>query len=225
MAWDVFRCGGTVSELHELDLIDGKRSIWTFEPSASAVALGSTQQDDVLDAAAVRRLGLDVTRRRSGGGIVIVEPSGSAWVDVVIGADDPLWSADVGTAFMWVGEAWARAAHAVRATDQSDQLSVHTGAPLWAGDSRIVCFAGVGVGEVHIDGRKLVGMSQRRTRIGARFQCLVHHDFRADLSFDVLAAPLRTDHLRERLRTSVATAVDLELLVDAFIDELQNLPG
>ena len=38
----------------------------------------------------------------------------------------------------------------------------------------LVCFAGVGPGEVLAGGRKLVGISQRRTRAGARFQCAVH---------------------------------------------------
>ena len=37
--------------------------------------------------------------------------------------------------------------------------------------SRLVCFAGLGPGEVTVDGRKVVGISQRRTRAGARFQC------------------------------------------------------
>ncbi len=44
--------------------------------------------------------------------------------------------------------------------------------------SSLVCFAGLGPGEVTVDGRKLVGISQRRTRAGARFQCAVYsrHD-------------------------------------------------
>ena len=37
----------------------------------------------------------------------------------------------------------------------------------------MVCFAGLGTGEVTVAGRKCVGMSQRRTRAGARFQCAV----------------------------------------------------
>ena len=39
--------------------------------------------------------------------------------------------------------------------------------------SHAICFAGVGPGEVLIDGAKVVGISQRRTRAGARFQCAV----------------------------------------------------
>ena len=35
----------------------------------------------------------------------------------------------------------------------------------------MVCFAGIGPGEVLVGGRKVVGISQRRNRGGARFQC------------------------------------------------------
>jgi hypothetical protein len=37
--------------------------------------------------------------------------------------------------------------------------------------SSLVCFDGFGPGEVLLDGRKLVGMSQRRTRTASRLQC------------------------------------------------------
>jgi hypothetical protein len=38
--------------------------------------------------------------------------------------------------------------------------------------SSLVCFAGLGAGEVvSADGQKVVGISQRRTRHGALFQC------------------------------------------------------
>ena len=35
--------------------------------------------------------------------------------------------------------------------------------------SSLVCFGGVGAGEVTVDGRKVVGLAQRRTRHGAWF--------------------------------------------------------
>jgi hypothetical protein len=51
------------------------------------------------------------------------------------------------------------------------------GGEVWRGGlvrtpwSARVCFAGLGPGEVVLKGRKVVGMSQRRTRHGALFQC------------------------------------------------------
>jgi lipoate-protein ligase A len=39
---------------------------------------------------------------------------------------------------------------------------------------RLVCFGANGPGEVLVNGRKTVGVAQRRTRDGARFQCIVY---------------------------------------------------
>ncbi|HZQ29045.1 MAG TPA: hypothetical protein VFA94_15215 [Acidimicrobiales bacterium] len=133
---------------------------------APALVLGSTQP--WTDARAGS--GLDVVRRHSGGGAVLVEPGGVAWVDVFLPAGDPLWSDDVGQAFWWLGDAWA----AALASLGMDGLSVHRGGLISTRWSRMVCFAGLGAGEVTDGaGAKLVGMAQRRTRAGALFQCAV----------------------------------------------------
>jgi lipoate-protein ligase A len=46
--------------------------------------------------------------------------------------------------------------------------------------SELVCFAGLGPGEVTVGGRKVVGISQRRTRDAARFQCVAYETWDAD---------------------------------------------
>jgi len=51
------------------------------------------------------------------------------------------------------------------------EASWHDGPMVCTPWCRQVCFAGIGPGEVTIDGHKVVGMSQRRTRAGALFQC------------------------------------------------------
>jgi lipoate-protein ligase A len=130
-----------------------------------ALVLGSTQP-----AALVPDPPIDVVRRRSGGGAVLVEPGDVAWVDVFLPAGDPLWQDDVGRSFWWLGDAWAAA---LEALGLAGRVEVHKG-PLVAGPwSPLVCFAGLGPGEVTVDGRKAVGMAQRRTRAGALFQCAV----------------------------------------------------
>ena len=43
--------------------------------------------------------------------------------------------------------------------------------------------------EVLVDGDKLVGISQRRTRHGARFQCMVHIRWSPDVLIGLLAEP------------------------------------
>ncbi len=52
--------------------------------------------------------------------------------------------------------------------------------------SDLVCFAGLGRGEVTVAGRKVVGISQRRTRDGARFQCAVLHHWNPAALLDAL---------------------------------------
>ncbi|MGQ0520598.1 MAG: lipoyl protein ligase domain-containing protein [Actinomycetota bacterium] len=112
---------------------------------------------------------IEVVRRRSGGGAVLVEPGRVVWADVVVPAGDPLWQVDVGRAAWWLGEAWAAALADLGLAG----AAVHRGGLVRTRWSALVCFAGLGPGEVTVAGRKAVGISQRRTRDGALFQCAV----------------------------------------------------
>ena len=107
-------------------------------------------------------------RRRSGGGVVFVHPDDSIWIDVTIPRDDPLWVDDVSESMLWLGEVF------VDALSQWMTTTVHRGA-FDAGESgRDVCFASAAPGEVFAGDAKVVGISQRRTREGARFQCVTY---------------------------------------------------
>ena len=70
-----------------------------------------------------------------------------------------------------------------------------------------VCFAGIGPGEVvgaATDGRKLVGLSQRRTRRGARLQSAVHLRFDPAATTDLLdLAPAERTAARAELAAGV----------------------
>lgn len=97
-------------------------------------------------------------------------PGDIVWVSVWIPAHDALWSPDVGRAFWWLGQAWAGALEDL--TEEAG-FDVHTGPMITSRWSRVVCFAGLGPGEVSSRGKKVVGLSQRRTREGALFHCAV----------------------------------------------------
>ena len=148
---------------------------------ADALVLGSTQA-----APAVAPAGLDVVRRRSGGGAVLLEPGGQVWVDVFIPRGDPLWDDDVARAFLWLGEVWVSALASVGVTG----AAVHHGGLCTTQWSRAVCFAGLGTGEVTIGERKVVGLSQRRTRAGALFQCAVPLVWSPERIVAALGAPV-----------------------------------
>ena len=162
MPWPVEHHEGPAADLHALG-VPGERLVRLLEVARPALVLGSTQAESIVvgDAA-----GVDVVRRRSGGGAVLVEPGRLVWVDVAIGRDDPLGHDDVGKAFHWLGAAGAAALGIAGAT-------VHRGGLIRTAQSDLVCFAGLGPGEVTVDGAKAVGMAQRRTREGALFQCAV----------------------------------------------------
>lgn len=165
--WEVRRSSGSAGAFHDLDLEGpARRALWVHEVDAPTLVLGSTQPAAVVDPEAASAASVTVVRRRSGGGAVLVEPGGVVWVDVILPAGDPLWDDDVARATHWVGEAWAGAL-----ADCDQPAEVHRRGPAETAWSRLVCFGGLGPGEVTLAGRKVVGIAQRRTRAGARFQC------------------------------------------------------
>jgi lipoate-protein ligase A len=173
----VTRRGGTVRELHELDpLADASSAahVWWMQPEDTAIVLGSRQSPDIVDTAECARLGIDVVKRRSGGGAVLVVPDQLVWVDIVAppgGAPDDVPNDvpnDVRGSMLWAGEMWQRAL--MPFVGDGGELTVHGGSMIATPWSDLVCFAGLGPGEVSLDGRKLVGLSQRRTRNGVRIQ-------------------------------------------------------
>lgn len=164
------RLTGTVAELHARDPFAAgplaAPEVWWCDFTDAAIVLGSSQPDDVLDRDAVAAAGLSIVRRRSGGGAVLLVPGAVVWIDLVLPAGT--WPADVRASMVAAGELWRAALGTV--------ARVHTGGMLTSAWSPAVCFAGVGPGELVLDqpARKLVGLSQRRGRHGARIQGLVH---------------------------------------------------
>ena len=186
-----------------------------FVPTARAVVLGSTQRDEIVDRDVATARGIAVARRRSGGGAVLVDAS-VVWVDFSIARDDPLWVDDIGHSMQWVGELWCAALQRVGIA-----ADVHRDRPIVSPLARAICFCGVGHGEVLADGRKAVGISQRRTRDGARFQTVLMT--RRD---DTLIDVLRLDD-RDAARASYAAAVfetdrPARALLDALIEQLSD---
>lgn len=149
---------------------DRRVHIWWFEPAVEALVLGSTQTEGVVDLDMCRHLGIDVVRRRSGGGLVHLTREGTLWLDVVIPVEHPLWIPDVTASANWLGDVWIDALSTVGVRE----LNQHRSRLERTATSDLICFAGRGPGEVFLaSGSKVVGISQRRTRTHARFQCAV----------------------------------------------------
>ena len=160
---------GGAGEFHSRDLPFGRR-LWLVEPARPALVLGSSQQASEVDATAAASLGLEVCARRTGGGAVWLDPECSVWVDLTIGRDDPLWCDDVPISGVWLGEVFAKVLAPLSAGTVEVWSEPYVAHPL----ARALCFAGLAPGEITVSGSKAVGVSQRRTRDGARFQCILY---------------------------------------------------
>ena len=180
----------------------GGREVWLHcweSEKRGALVLGSSQPEDLVNAEVLQRRGLELVKRQSGGGAVLVVPESVVWIDVFIPRDDPLWEDDVGKSALWLGETWQ-----ATLLEFGVSAEVHQG-PYQPGEwGELICFAGRAAGEVFVDDKKSVGISQRRTRQGARFQTALARQWNiTDLSL-LLNLPPKD---RSRLETETATAV------------------
>lgn len=183
--WQVTSVRGSAGEFHRRepeDDTDAVRELWWFEVDRPAIVLGSAQPEHTVDAVRCVREGIEIVRRRSGGGSVLMYPGEILWVDVILPADDPLADADVGRSMWWIGEVWAEALEDLGVVG----TAIHRGPLVATAWSQLVCFDGVGAGEVLVDGRKAVGVSQRRTRHWSRIQTAMHLRWRAELVGDLV---------------------------------------
>lgn len=192
-------------------------AVWWHRVDRPTLVLGSAQPATLVDPARAAALGVEVTRRRSGGGLVLVHPDHSRWLDVVVPAGHERWSDDVGVASHWLGRAWAEAVRSTLPGPDAGQVRAHEGALARTRWSGVLCFAGLGPGEVTVGPAKVVGTSQRRTRGWARFQCLVL----AQPDLDLLTPLLRPDTLPGPLDElddiAMGHPLDLDLVVARFL--------
>ncbi len=200
--WSFERCTASAGALHGWEPPPGARVARWCDVDAPALVVGSAQREATSDAVACARRGVDVVRRRSGGGGVLTWPGELVWLDVVVPVGDRLWDDDVGRAMWWLGEVWAAALRSCGL----DEIDVHRGPLVRSPWSSTVCFEGLGPGEVTVGGRKAVGISQRRTRRWAWMQASVHLRWRGDVVRSLVVDP--TDDAPE-LRTPFCLADEL----------------
>lgn len=181
-----------------------------------SLVLGSAQGDDTADADALAAVGAGLVRRRSGGGAVVVRPGGQIWFDAWVPRGDALWQEDIVAGALWMGEAWSSALASLGLT-----ATVHRGRATKNDWSGLVCFAGMGPGEVSVAGRKVVGLSQRRVRAGARLQSLALAHWEPAEVADMLAI----DHSRRRrlVEEVAGAAAGLDVVLPGVADDHARL--
>ena len=153
--------------------LDAGGAMWVPSlQTAKTLVLGSSQPEATVDAAYLEQANIGIARRRSGGGAVLVSHDDIVWFDIITDRTHPHWDDDVVRSFEWLGLACQRAL-----TSLGIDTEMHTGRLITSPWSSTICFAGIGPGELVIDSgtttRKVVGISQRRTRDRARFQVAI----------------------------------------------------
>ena len=216
MEWGRHDWTGTAADFHAMEL-PYERALWWCNVETPTVILGSTQSLDDVNQKSADESGVLVSRRRSGGGAVFVHPSDSVWIDITISRDDPLWKDDVAQSMLWLGELFVEALSPwVHAEVFRDTFSNGI-------DGRVVCFASSSPGEVFIGANKLVGISQRRGRDGARFQCVLYRHWRPGEWSQILAS----SDVRSRVAEIAVSTLDIpaQTIVNAISDQLSGLSG
>ena len=208
------------------------------------LVLGSTQPAELPFPDAVRAGGVEVVRRRGGGGAVYLEPGDHLWIDAWIPRGDALWSVDVALAAEWVGAWWLTALAEVTAGGGGGRedgvgvgvdagggvgrggggdnaaWSVHRGRSVPGELGELVCFAGRGPGEVFVGDRKLVGLSQWRSREGALFSACAYVHWNPQRMIDLFDID---DATRGRLAEDAASAAIGLAEVEPALEDLGQL--
>ena len=216
-SWKLYTEQVSASAQHSRDLVV-ERAVWDVHITQKAMVLGSRQDESLLNGEQCSRDGIEVVRRRSGGGIVFLASGEHVWLDVVVPRGDVLWSDDVAQASWWLGDVWVQTLNALG----ENNVSVHhesLSSDAW-GD--LLCFAGVGPGEVvrrdHESLSKLVGISQRRTRDYARFQCTIFTKWNPhDVEKYVVNTPGNLSEIAHRVAVVQASQ---QAIVDTFVSHL-----
>ena len=216
-SWKLYTEHVSAGAQHGRDLV-AERAVWDVRVTQKAMVLGSRQDESLLNGELCSRDGIEVVRRRSGGGIVFLAPGEHVWLDVVVPRGDVLWTDDVAQASWWLGDVWVQTLNALG----KNNVLVHhesLSSDQW-GD--LLCFAGVGPGEVVQRNdeslSKLVGISQRRTRDYARFQCTIYSKWNPrDVEMYVMNTPGNLSEIAHRVAVVQASQ---QAIVDTFVSHL-----
>jgi lipoate---protein ligase len=185
----------------------GLRAGWS-RPTDAVLVLGSAQRVEAPGAS---------LRRSTGGGAVSCDDH-YLMLDVVLPRGHPLVIDDVGQSYRWLARALQAALRergaALRAVTPREAASLPVAERAAA---RLACFAGSGSYElVTADGRKLVGLAQRRRGGAALLQAAAYV---AEPRLDVAARLGLARDQEQRLRGRLARVATLNEVAPGFAEQ------
>jgi len=209
---------GTAEELHALPMPTqgDEPELWVMQPTTPALVMGSSQKPEQFDRERLVIDGVELATRRSGGGAVFIDPAATVWLDLVTPRSSAWWSSELAENFLIVGRVWQTALASLQV-----DTDLCTSAPDRSDDARLVCWAGVGWGELTLaadeSGRqaKVIGLSQRRTRWGARVQAMAVVDASNTRASDYFVDPTVGPEITP-VSLSVSRSQVLEAALAAF---------
>ncbi len=136
-----------------------------IEVSRPTILLGRRQDEAAVDAPKAARLGWDLRRRVTPGGLVYMDSS-AVCLELALPASHPAFTTDVLQATKWFG---AILADALNTLGLRGELAA-SNSPPGPGLASQACFGSWVRGEVLLGGRKVFGTAQYRRRSGALFQ-------------------------------------------------------
>lgn len=189
-----------VDDLYDYSVLRRTEEAAMFVAHASrpTLVLGGSQSSDVVDATKLGSTSL--RRRRGGGGLVLLRPE-DLWIDWWIPQHDARWSRDVHVSSIQAGTWWASVLHEFT----SGTVTVHGRGVEGEEAFRVVCFAGRGPGEVFVNDRKAVGLTQWRVREGVFLSTVLHAEATSDV-IDYLA--FVPEGLRDALDHEVLSSLE-----------------
>ena len=200
--------------------ITGNREVLRVDPKYPALVLGSSQSKNLVS---LKSAEIDLIVRRSGGGIVHLHPGHFLWIDICIPKSDSLYEDDISKASIWVGELW-----------QEVLLSFEVNTDIYLGpynkglNDGLICFSSRAQGEVMMGEQKLVGISQRRSKLGICFQTLLLLDWQPEAMLEYLnpylemSAPKKETFIKQLKEVAISVDLDPQALTEAFFSHILN---
>jgi lipoate-protein ligase A len=205
-----------VEDLYDYSVLRRVDEATMFVASTSrpTLVLGGSQSSDVVDPTKLESTSL--RRRRGGGGLVLLRPD-DLWIDWWIPQHDERWSQDVRVSSVQTGTWWASVLRDV----VSGVVTVHERGLEGEAAFRVVCFAGRGPGEVFVDDRKTVGLTQWRVREGVFLSTILHAEATSDVIDFLVAVP---DGLSDALDHEALSSLEVAD-AGALIESLRLVSG